>query len=118
MAEPSAPSRTPDTPRPRADRETWGGARAGVDNRVRPADRAEAPAAPDRTPGPDAAPAPPVKPHPYSWLHLLALVVVAFVLGMLIFMVVMQDPPELPDVEPTGQALLVDPSTLTRPTGE
>ena len=30
--------------------------------------------------------------HPYTWLHMIVLVLVAFILGMLIFMVVMQDP--------------------------
>ncbi len=29
--------------------------------------------------------------HPYTWLHMIALVAVAFILGMLVFMVVMQD---------------------------
>src|SRR5690606_16606877 len=29
--------------------------------------------------------------HPYTWLHMIALVLVAFVLGMLIFMVVLKD---------------------------
>lgn len=29
--------------------------------------------------------------HPYTWLHMIVLVVVAFILGMLIFMVLMQD---------------------------
>ena len=72
----------------------------------------------DRTQASDASPVHSVRPHPYSWLHLVALIVVAFVLGMLIFMVVMQDPPESPAVEPTGQALVVDPSIHTRPTGE
>lgn len=32
------------------------------------------------------------KPHPYTWVHVLVLVLVAFVLGMLIFMVVMNEP--------------------------
>ncbi|HWS57484.1 MAG TPA: hypothetical protein VN257_03025, partial [Actinotalea sp.] len=38
----------------------------------------------------ESVPAPP-RGHPYTWLHMIALIVVAFVLGMLIFMVVMQD---------------------------
>ena len=29
--------------------------------------------------------------HPYTWLHMIVLVLVAFVLGMLIFMIVMND---------------------------
>ena len=29
--------------------------------------------------------------HPYTWLHMIALVAVAFILGMLVFMVIMQD---------------------------
>ena len=29
--------------------------------------------------------------HPYTWLHMIVLVVVAFILGMLIFMVIMED---------------------------
>lgn len=100
------------TPIPEAGRS------AGPEVGGRPAidDRGESPVADASSPPPD--PAHPVRPHPYSWLHLIALIVVAFVLGMLIFMVVMQDPPEAPAVEPTGQALVVDPSTHTRPTGE
>lgn len=33
----------------------------------------------------------PPRAHPYTWLHMIVLIVVAFVLGMLIFMVVTQD---------------------------
>jgi hypothetical protein len=36
----------------------------------------------------------PASHHPYTWLHMIVLVLVAFVLGMLIFMVVMRDAPE------------------------
>lgn len=36
----------------------------------------------------------PARHHPYTWLHMIVLVLVAFVLGMLIFMVVMRDAPD------------------------
>ena len=43
--------------------------------------------------------------HPYTWLQMIILVLVAFILGMLIFMVVMQDPK--PSAAGTAGAQLV-----------
>jgi len=68
------------------------------------------------TPTFDAAPAAPEQAdtdeeldeaphHPYTWLQMIILVLVAFILGMLIFMVVMQDPK--PSAAGTAGAQLV-----------
>lgn len=45
--------------------------------------------------------------HPYTWLHMIVLVVVAFILGMLIFMVIMQDDsPGTGAAKPQGAGVL------------
>ena len=41
--------------------------------------------------------------HPYTWLHMIVLVLVAFVLGMLIFMLVIKDATENGAAGPAGQ---------------
>ncbi|WP_374205031.1 hypothetical protein, partial [Actinotalea sp. C106] len=50
--------------------------------------------------------------HPYTFLHMLVLVLVAFVLGMLIFMVVVNEPPDANAAGPAPQ------STTHTPTHE
>ncbi|MCL3860561.1 hypothetical protein [Actinotalea sp. K2] len=45
--------------------------------------------------------------HPYTWFHMLALIVVAFVLGMLIFMLILRDsPPTAAPTDATAAAIL------------
>ena len=45
----------------------------------------------------------PVHRHPYTWLHMIVLVLVAFVLGMLIFMLVIKDTTETGAAADVGQ---------------
>lgn len=66
-------------------------------------DRQAAPEPPEPVDEPVTEAAEPVEEHrqrPYTWLHMIVLVLVAFVLGMLIYMVVMKD--TKPDVGGAG----------------
>ncbi|WP_182111521.1 hypothetical protein [Actinotalea sp. JY-7876] len=98
-----APTPTGWTPTPLAT--------GAVAERPRPAELPEDAAsavaeAPDHE---DATPEPP-RAHPYTWLHMIVLVAVAFVLGMLIFMVGMRESAPTDGAEPAPAAATSSPA--------
>jgi|GEM_PF-2487345 len=95
---PAAPSRPAPAPSPVAPTPASSASSAVADEAEprwgsvgwKPAPSAQAaPTTPDAVG--DEEPEEEVARHPYTWLHMIVLVVVAFILGMLIFMVIMQD---------------------------
>ncbi|MCU1433049.1 MAG: hypothetical protein JWP95_2154, partial [Actinotalea sp.] len=92
------------------------GASASSEDRVEPADAAPAGTAVSPAPQHDQV-------RPYSWVHMIVLVLVAFVLGMLIYLVVINDAPPAAGAVPAGQTQTTDaapltPTETTDPTGE
>ncbi|MBX9246074.1 hypothetical protein ICW40_14825 [Actinotalea ferrariae] len=98
-----APGQTGWTPTPEAPSSGSAAADAGPSGGASPVDARDAEPELDDEAGTQAPE--PVRAHPYTWLHMIVLVVVAFVLGMLIFMVVMRD---APPADGTGQGAAAD----------